>query len=159
MSAGDILLYTSDGTLPDRVITALTGGGPYVHAEIDAGDGTAIGALASGVARHPLRAPAARITVPGLVELVSGLAWLAEQVTAHDEYGWADLADALPHLPLSLTDPDGYDCSHLCAAFVLHAGGAAWLGVFADDPARVSPNDLARLGGVLASSPSRGGAS
>lgn len=151
--AGDLLLYVSDGSIPDRIVARVTDG-PYVHVEVDMGDGTAIGALAAGVSRHPLVTPAGRVPMaPNLPELPAGLAWLAAQVTAHDEYGWADLADAIPNVPILVSDPDGFDCSHLAAAFILHAGGAAWLGTFADAPGRVSPNDLARLAGLLAPSP------
>ena len=148
-TAGDLLLYASDGSIPDRIVASVTDG-PYTHCELDMGDGTAIGAVAAGVVRHALPAPAARVHLaPNLPELAAGLAWLAAQVTAHDEYGWLDVLDAVPHAPLVLSDPDGYDCSHLAASFILHAGGAAWLGAFADTPDRVSPNDLARLGGLL----------
>lgn len=113
------------------------------------GDGTAVGALSSGVSRHPLVPPAATSTVPNLSSLDAGLSWLAEQVTQHDEYGWSNLVDALPILSLSLNDPHEYDCSHLAASFILHAGGVAWLGPFADCPERTSPNDLARLAGLM----------
>jgi uncharacterized protein YycO len=146
---GDILLYRTDGSLPCRIVTWATHG-PYVHAEVDMGDGTSIGALSRGVARYyPRRdevAKAARIQLPTDEDRINkGIAWLQTQV-GHS-YGYLDLYDQavlflkLPKLVFFI--PGTYDCSDLVARYVTLAGGL-YLGEFATKPWLCSPNDIAR---------------
>lgn len=168
MARGDVLFYYSSGTAADVAIVAATGG-PFVHAEVDLGDGTSIGALSGGTA-HFRRASGARYAVYPTAEhctqeqLAAGLAWLSAQVG--DPYGWADIltasenaaarglagifgrpAPALPYLAV----PGAYDCSDLVCQYLTRCAIA--LPPSDRDPHTVTPEALATQLGVRPSAP------
>ena len=159
MASGDILFYTSRGSFFDRLIVWGTHG-PFVHCEIDLGDGTSIGALSHGVTRHVVRSPAAvasvgeQLAARRSMRLQVALVWLEKQVGRR--YGWWDIvADAFKTiLPTCLGSrtpflvmPSEYDCSELAAVFLAIAGANLPSAVITDLQ-RTSPNDLARALGV-----------
>lgn len=158
MARGDLLLYRSDGTLPARLISWATQG-PYVHCEVDLGDGTTIGALTRGVSHYiPTRKNLARAVVVPLNVLLerveTGIAWLQKQVGS--EYGWVDIFNQallflkLPKLFFFI--PGTFDRSDLVARYLEIAGGLD-LGSLGDSPGLCSPNDIARAAGLLPPKP------
>lgn len=143
---GDVLFYMGK---PDSIICDLIRwrtAGPFVHVEVDMGDGTAIGALTKGVSRHPL-IPTAYIfktsqkTDDSNIE--QGLRFLVSEVNS--EYGWNDILDAV--LPswwrLIVKDKDAFDCSHLVAKYLIIANAVKFPQFVIDRIQSVSPNDLA----------------
>lgn len=151
---GDILLYHNDGSLPGNLIAFATHG-PFIHAEVDMGDGSSIGALTRGVVEYvPTASARKRAVVVPLNRPSSciehGLAWLHMQVGG--SYGWVDIFNQallwlkLPKLFFFI--PGTYDCSDLVARYVEIAGGLN-LGNLAETPELCSPNDLARAAGLL----------
>lgn len=154
MATGDVIFFRAEpGSVVDRVIAWRTGG-PFVHCEIDAGDGTSVGALARGVVRHPLPAGRGAVTAPTGKDCVpsrlgEALAWLLAHVG--DEYGWDDIAAqalsiVFPRGPF-LTRTRRMDCSDLAGRF-LWAAGYPLPPRLLDAPELVSPNSLARALGV-----------
>lgn len=149
---GDILFYKGGPDLPDRLICWCTHG-PYVHCEVDLGDGTAIGShWRTGVRRHPVdvgSVPYRLDTSPDRIE--AGITWL--QCRVGDPYGIVDILDQiftliLPRSPIAfISQRHGFDCSDLVARYVDIAGGLN-LGLFRDTPNLCTPNDLARLCGL-----------
>lgn len=160
---GDLALYRSDGSLIDRLVDRASGGLGFVHVEVivqgQAPDGNpmSVGALGGGVTRHPLPITDTLAVVPVSTRLGEhgrfvALDWLAAQLGA--PYSFLDIAaDALGFvLPKALGSrtpflvaPRSYDCSELAVRFLQHAL-VPWLpDAMIDDPARVSPNDLAHL--------------
>lgn len=159
MARGDVLFYYATPSDPaDAVIVAATGG-PFVHAEIDLGDGTSIGALSGGVAhfRRPAGAHYAVFATQDhcpAEQMAAGLAWLAQQVG--DPYGWADVATAgersaisrlaglfgrkAPPLPY-LAVPSSYDCSVLACLYLQRCGVPLPPGD--NDAHTVTPEELA----------------
>lgn len=165
---GDVLFYSGGGSLADRLISWRTHG-PFVHVEVDLGDGTAIGSLSSsGVDQHPVDYTRAVVYRPSLKpdEIEAGIAWLRSHVG--DPYGWGDILNFVltlfvPNSPLVLAQRHGFDCSDLVARYLEAAGGtnlgpqsenetlsaqSARLARF-DETSLLSPNDLARALGVL----------
>jgi uncharacterized protein YycO len=144
---GDILFEKAGGSLADRLIQWRTHG-PFVHCEVDLGDGTAIGAhWRSGVSRHPVdysnMVHYSLQTAPEGIE--SGIKWLLDRVG--DPYGWSDILDQIltllsPH-SLVVSQQHGFDCSDLVVRYIEVAGGLE-LGSMFDTPNLVTPNDLAR---------------
>lgn len=157
MAKGDLLYYTGTPGSPVCNLIIWRTHGPFVHVEVDMGDGTAVGALTSGVNRHPLvptlfRCP---LSARGVSEasIDDGLAYLEAIVEAHDAYGWTDIvAAALPRWwRLLIDDTHAYDCSHLAFTYALRVGGIKKPPTWAlSDPQAVSPNDLARMCPVAA---------
>jgi len=177
---GDIILYPAQpGDFFDTLIVTVTNG-PYSHCgvvervEVSPGDGalqiTTIEALSRGVQRvtfpfYPDTAASSRIPTYARIaqemeplRIAHGLAWLSRMVG--DAYGWLDiaadvLAALLPRRLGSRTPflvaPSAFDCSDLVTRFLLVAG-YEWL---PDEtiaaPSRMSPNDIARIVGVLQS--------
>lgn len=153
---GDILLYRNDGSLPGNVIAFATHG-PFIHVEVDMGDGSSIGALHTGIAHYiPQRSQKARAVPIALNRpadtIETGLAWLNTQV-GHS-YGWVDIFDQallwLKMPKLFFFVPGAYDCSDLVARYAKIVGWNA-LGSLADTPGLCSPNDIARAAGLLPS--------
>ena len=155
MAAGDLRFYHSDGSPADAAI-ALTG--PFVHVEIDCGDGTAIGELLGGLQHYAIpQEPPGRVVScaiaprTGATPLANALAWAQAEVARRLSYGWADVADAA----LALVDPGApfvaqagaYDCSDFCTRYLLHAGVPLPAGLAAE-PHTVTPSALAAALGV-----------
>lgn len=147
---GDILLYRSTGSLVDRLICWRTQG-PFVHVEVDLGDGTSIGAhLHRGVVRLPvtytrcLAIPLATYTTSDRVE--AGIGFLLAQVQDKAKYSLWDILDnvwLLKKLHLFLGEENAYDCSHLVAQYLSITGGIDLkLAISMLDA--VSPNDIYR---------------
>lgn len=79
-----------------------------------------------------------------------GLAWAERQ--AGKKYGWLDIVYQgvkflCPGNPFRLSEADHYDCSEFVTRYMLQADVA--LPPTFDDPATVTPNDIAREFGVL----------
>lgn len=175
---GDVILYPAQpGDAIDTLICEATHG-PFSHTgvvervEVSPGDGalriTTIEALSRGVTRvtfplYPSDIGTARI--PTYVRIAQhmeplriahGLGWTGRQVGKR--YGWLDIAAdvvkaALPRRLGSrtpfLVSPSSFDCSALVAKYLL-AAGYEWLPDEAiAAPERVSPNDIARMLGVI----------
>jgi hypothetical protein len=149
---GDLLLYTSSGSLSDRIIAWATHG-PFVHVEIDLEDGNAIGALSTGITIHPYLRGQGRVEVPiGATEKDReyGLLWALQQV--NKQYGWVDIISnglKILGIPFDIGETDHWDCSDFVTRYLLAARAAGPLGRLADNPGLVSPNDIARAFGVL----------
>lgn len=150
---GDVLLYRSDGSIPDRLIAWRTHG-PFVHTGIDLGDGTMIDATAhAGVTQHAV-AYGRAIAVPILPasnseQIEDGIAWLKARVG--DGYSWADILDhILPYrlIRILLAQPHAYDCSNLVYQYLMIVDPALKWGLLKDTPDLISPNDIARAFGV-----------
>lgn len=148
---GDILFYKSSGDLFDRLVAWRTGG-PYVHVEVEVEDGVAVGALNTGVSKHPVvptdvRYPTAQRAPSRLVTQAIG----AVVACVTDEYAWEDIADAaLPRgWPVLFHGAKEYDCSHLVAVYMVDCGLGRLLGNLRTTPQSVSPNDIARACSIL----------
>jgi len=148
---GDIWLYKEKGFWPD-MINRFTNG-PYNHCAVDIGGGYIIGALNRGIVKvHD--SPGVNITVVpiGGKNTDAGIAWLEYKVQQHLPYGWNDiLSSGLKFLgiPFYIGQVGRYDCSDLAARYLIIAGASQPLGLLADDPQMISPNDIARAYGVL----------
>ena len=160
---GDVLFWTSDGSLASRAI-ALATRGPYVHVSVDLGDGRDIGAHAEdGVAihqvphdrgltkysvehhlmRHWAEASSLNAQQFALHAIESGITFLLEEVG--NQYGWNNILNnvlKLMHLPYRVSRIDRYDCSSLVTRYLTRVG--VDLGDLGEAPDSVSPNDLAR---------------
>lgn len=154
MAAGDVVLFGARrASLYDRLIAWRTGG-PWVHVEVDLGDGTSVGALARGVVRHRLPQGRRCVLVATSTHcdparLPAAIAWLEAHVG--DAYGWDDIAAqaltlVFPRVPY-LTQPLHMDCSDLTCRF-LFAAGYPLPDALLDAPELVSPSSLARALGV-----------
>lgn len=148
---GDIILYKSSGSVGDRIIASATHG-PFVHCEIDLGNGKTIGARYDGIKVHPefVGRGEARITPKADKEDIEfALAWAEKQVGK--KYGWLDIASnglKIIGIPFELGKPDTWDCSDFCTRYLTIAHADGPLGDLAGDPGLVSPNDLARAFGA-----------
>ena len=151
---GDLLLMKSGGSLRDRCVAWFTRG-PYVHVEVDLGDGTTIGSHSEdGVSYRAWRFPE-RVDVVPLSEraprerIEAGIAWLVEQL-GHG-FSWASIADfALPEgvSTFLLGRESIYNCANLVAKYVEITGGLE-LPYGKRPPTTLSPNDIARAVGLL----------
>ena len=165
MTAGDLRFYRSDGGLVDRIIAGATG--PFVHVDVDAGDGTVIGELSSGLQRYtpPARPSGSLAVYPtaqhvGTASLTLAMQWaISELVSAGHNgtapgYGWADILSAALHRidahAVYLGDPGEWDCSDFATRFALRAGLVLdWTDPTAgDSPRLVTPTQLAAALGV-----------
>lgn len=153
---GDILFYQAND-LGGTLIQWRTRG-PYTHVCVDVGaDDVGNPLVVEARWPHVLLDgpghPAARVSPPNLKQTTKAVAWI--KTTVGDNYEVKDiLANIFPFLlgttHLS-TRPTAFICSQLAAYFLLEAG-YAFPAHFATDEksmALVSPNDLARLLGVL----------
>ena len=152
---GDVILYKSSGSLFDKMIEWTTRG-PYVHVEIDLGDGKFIGAHNkpgdSGIVVHEGH-PGRNVTpfTPKAApdDLEAALKWAEAQVGK--EYGWFDIISngiKVLGIPLTLGEPGHWDCSDFVTRYLIIARASGPLGRLAEDPGLVSPNDIARAYGV-----------
>ena len=151
---GDLVLMKSGGSLRYRLVVWGTGG-PYVHVEVDLGDGTTIGSHSEdGVSYRPWRF-SERIVVIPLSERVpaerieAGLTWLLGQL-GHG-FSWASIADhALPEAwsTFLLGRESIYNCANLFAQYLQITGGLK-LPYGKRPPMTLSPNDIARAEGLL----------
>lgn len=172
MARGDLLFYRTQGTVLDDVIRAATGG-PFVHVEVDAGDGTSYGAQSSGIGHYRRLSGAHLAAWPtsahvSPIALNRLLAWAAMQVGR--PYGWLDCLDGGLHdvvtglptaLPLGLPDllrgvlvaapiltiPGAWDCSSFAVRCLTVAGYTLPEGM-SQTPDDVTPEALARVLGV-----------
>lgn len=151
---GDILLMKSGGSARDRVV-ALFSRGPFVHVEVDLGDGTTIGSHAEdGVSYRPWRFADRIVTIPmrdraPAERIEAGIQWMQAQL-GH-QFSWASIADqALPEsLSTFLLGRESiYNCANLVARYVEITGGLD-LSVGKRPPMILSPNDIARAVGLL----------
>ena len=151
---GDLLLMKSGGTPRDRLVAWATGG-PFVHVEVDLGDGVTIGSHSEdGVSYRPWRFPERVIVIP-LSERVpaekieTGIAWLHEQL-GHP-FSWASMADFIMPEWLATTvwgRKAVYNCANLVAHYLAITGGLD-LPYGKRPPVTLSPNDIARAEGLL----------
>lgn len=151
---GDILFYKGGSSISDALICWRTRG-PFVHVAVDLGDGTVIEShWRTGVSVNPVNYDGSihysLQTSPSQIE--AGITWLHGHVG--DPYGWSDILDqvftlVLPH-GLIVSQQHGFDCSDLVARYIEVAGGLD-MGTLLDAPSLISPNDIARVAGILRS--------
>lgn len=152
---GDLILYRSTGRWYERLITLATHG-PFVHVAIVVDESRVLAARARGIGYEPLPPEDALHTVVSLAGRASdvginvGLAWAMRQ--AGKEYGWLDIVYQAvkfvwPHQPFRFSEAGHMDCSEFVARYMLQADVA--LPPAFDDPATVTPNDIARWAGLL----------
>ncbi len=156
MPAGDLRFYRSSGDLPDTIIADVSG--PFVHVDVDMGDGTAIGELSAGLKRYPVSPPAPPlVTIWSIaghsspLAIKAALLWAEHETWAHPEYGWLDVLDAGlraidPHAPY-IGDPGEWDCSDFVTRFLIQAGVMLPLAL-ENEPHLVTPSALATALGV-----------
>jgi hypothetical protein len=146
---GDILLFTATSSLADRLIAYFTQG-PFVHVEVDLGDGTSIGAHRDGVKLHPLAAETAfrRVSPRTAARIELGIHFLQGELG--NGYGFIDIINQVLKVlrsPVFLAARDQYDCSDLVARYIL-VTDALELGELGEEPHMVTPNDIARACGL-----------
>lgn len=159
MATGDLRFYHSSGSPADEVIAAVSGWA--VHVDIELGDGSVLGELASGLTRSPMpQLPAGRVVVYPTAQhtspdqLAEALNWAIEQLSSATEragYGWEDIADAGLHAvdPAApfIGQAGAYDCSDFATRFCVLAG-LALPAQLAQEPHTVTPSMLAAALGV-----------
>lgn len=149
MMRGDIILYESTGRWYERLITFATRG-PWVHVGIVVDADIVIAARTNGIRYEPAppddnthaTIPIAPHTTPEGIE--QGLSWAIKQLG--DEYSWLDIVYQAfkllwPHNPLRFYLAGRMDCSEYATRYLLQAGVV--LPPAFDDPATITPNDLA----------------
>lgn len=156
---GDIVLCRASnygqGRWTDKIIS-ITTKGPFVHVEIDVGDGKFIGAHLDGIGEStasigPDYVYCSPEATPENID--TAIAWLKTQVGR--QYGFLDIVTdgfKFLNMPFIVTQADHYDCSDLATRFLLIAQdkkAIPRLGDAAQEPHTVSPNDLARAFGVI----------
>lgn len=155
MNRGDLILYRSSGRWYERLITLATHG-PYTHVAIVVSDAQVIAARTQGISYEPVPPIDALHTVVSLAGRTSdiginvGLAWAEQQ--EGKKYGWLDIVYQgvkflWPHQPFRFSEAGHMDCSEFAVRYMLQAG--VELPPSFDDPATVTPNDIARWAGVL----------
>ncbi len=151
---GDLLLYKSGGSFRDRVVVWFTRG-PFVHAEVDLGDGTSIGARSEDGVSHHKRDLFDRVIEVSVQERTSqdrieaGIEWLMGHVG--EPFSWASILDhALPQRLSSwlFGRRSLYSCGNLIANY-LTITGAFDLPYGKNPPMIISPNDIAKAVGLL----------
>lgn len=154
---GDIILYRSSGRWYERLITLATKG-PYTHVAIvdDERLYLVLAADSQGISYDALPPIDNLHTLVSLASYAStegierGLAWAEQQVGKR--YGWIDIVYQAvkfvwPHQPFRFSEAGHYDCSEFAVRYMLQAG--VELPPAFDDPATVTPNDIAAWAGVL----------
>lgn len=152
---GDLLFYKSRGVLHERMIAWATHG-PYVHVAIVTDMNRVIAADARGIdydRRPPLAQQhtilsLASYAAPAAIE--RAVQWA--ELQQGKRYGWLDIAYQAvkflaPNNPFRFGEADHWDCSDFATRYLLHAG--VQLPDAYSDPYANTPNDLARLFGVL----------
>lgn len=145
---GDVVLFKADPKDPTDRLISLTTKGPFVHVEIDLGNGELIGAHFDGIDRykgvpgsntksfHPPATPE---------DIEYAIKWAEMQVGK--KYGWTDILSngfKLLGIPLELGEPGHWDCSDFASRYLVVARASGPLGRAAENPGLVSPNDIAR---------------
>lgn len=145
---GDLVLYRAGTSWQDKVIAMATGG-PFVHVEIDLGEGTFIGAHDEGISKvGAAQADENHVyTTPrgSQADIEAGLKWAISQLG--DPYSWIDIFDdgsKYLHLTWYLGVDKSYDCSDFATRYLIVAHSDGPLGQLATHPETVSPNDIAR---------------
>lgn len=161
--AGDLIFVRPSAADRSGQLIARATNGPYCHVRVRLSYAEVVEALDwRGVVRdavgvEPDRSDVAHIGLKiERARFIHARGWLLDQVG--DGYsGWdiaADVVKALLPKRLGsrtpfLVAPARFDCSELACRWLIHAG-YEWLpDDLMDDPARCSPNDLARALGVL----------
>lgn len=160
---GDFVLYEAKpGDAGDWLISHFTKG-PYVHVEIDLGNGNFVGEHGTGIVVHPRdhTIPADFVTPvssKGPAGIESGMQWVELVISesyknpkAHP-YGWLDITADVFKLfgqKVILQRKGEWDCSHFVALYLQVAFADAPLGDLIVTPETISPNDLARAYGVI----------
>jgi hypothetical protein len=147
---GDILFYFATRNIFDQIIARFTNG-PFCHVSVDLGDGTDVSAMHDGVKVRPLPDPAAfrRLSLPQGSRVEEGVKYMLSELG--NGYGFIDIVNQVLrvlHSPIFLSARDQYDCSDLVARYVLVTGGLD-LGEMGEEPHMVTPNDLARVAGLI----------
>lgn len=150
---GDILFYSSSGSLFDDAITIVEGSPKdYVHVAIAISGIQKIEALARGIVLTQIQPQLVTYTwsymsraTPYIEQnLHNALNWLINQ--KGNLYGWEDTFNALlarGGIDFSINVCDEHDCSGLACQFLQYAGGIPRLiGV---DPHKVTPQQLYNL--------------
>lgn len=156
---GDIVLCKAtdygNGGWSDKIIAWATKG-PWVHVEIDLGNGTYVGAHLNGISQVDASSYTATQSISPTAtteDIDSAISWVERQIGK--QYGWIDILSAglkFLNFPWFIGQPGHYDCSDFATRYLLIARDTKIiprLGELADEPHLVSPNDLARAGGVL----------
>lgn len=151
---GNILFYAYHGGMFEWFITEATQS-RFVHVEVALDDQWAIGALGSGVSKHPLVATPYQWSFAEHMKDQSLLAnaeeWLVKQVGK--QYGIDDIITAglqsVMHGLVYLGQQDHYDCSDLATRFLIEAGAVEFLGDLAQEPHTVTPAMLAKQLGIV----------
>lgn len=161
---GDFVLYEGKpGNFADWLIIHFSGGGPYVHCEIDLGNGLFVGEHGQGITVHKMdHTIKSDFVTPkskeGQKGIDLGMQWLnkviaeAQKDQNSHRYGWLDIAVDVARIfgaRLTLQRTGAWDCSHFVTLY-LQVADADWpLGRLTQEPETVSPNDLARAYGVI----------
>lgn len=155
MQRGDLLLYASSGVWYERAIVLATHG-PFVHVAIVVSDALVVSARGQGIGCDPCPPEDSRHVVVQLagrggLDREAGLTWALEQ--QGKAYGWTDivyqgLKFLAPNNPFRFHVAGHMDCSDYASRYLQHCGY-----IFPDDfadPYANTPNDIARLFGLLA---------
>jgi hypothetical protein len=146
---GDVVLFKSSGSWSDRLIEWATHG-PYTHVGIDFGGNRYLWADKDGLKIHTgLGGRDTKSFRPPGTDIQAAIKWAGDQ--AGKEYGWLDIVSnslRLVGLPVYIGTPGHWDCSDFVTRYLIVAEAEGPLGVKADDPELVSPNDIARAYGI-----------
>lgn len=142
---GDLLFWPGDPkSLTDRIIRAVTRG-PFVHVAVDHGDGWCIGARSrEGVCEQAIPSGLTSYS-PRPFDREPGFHFLHSELGK--PYGYSNVVNVVLRtlkLPYRITRLGHYDCSSLVAHYLQHIGED-----ISDEPDSLSPNDLARMLGIL----------
>lgn len=149
---GDVVLFKYTSGFYGWVIKQATGG-PFVHVEIDLGDGRLMGAHSDGIVIYNGKPGTNTVSFhpPASNEDIEyGLRWA--ELQAGKQYGWSDIVSngfKILGIPFDLGQPGHWDCSDFVTRYLTVARASGPLGNKAEDPGLVSPNDLARAYGIL----------
>lgn len=145
MAAGDLLFYTSSGSLFDRIISSWTGS-RFIHVAIDYDGHQKVEMLGQGCVIDAIvtNTVAARWSMPTTLAVsdacLDALSWLHSQIGS--PYGWNDVVEALDKSHRFLWVQTGHsDCSHLAADFLRRTGYDT--SGLPDDLSQVTPGSLA----------------
>jgi uncharacterized protein YycO len=155
MNRGDMVLYRSSGKWYERAIVLATGG-IYVHVAIATSDKQVIAAGSRGINYFPFSYDPKIHTIVSLVPehatqlgIEAGLKWAIAQ--AGKRYSWIDIFYQAvkflnPNNTLRFYREGEYDCSDFCTRYLLQTGTQLPPDY---EPYAVTPNDLARVYGLL----------
>lgn len=144
--SGDLLFYHPTDLI-GRIVAFFTHG-PFCHVEVDLGDGFSLGAEGGGVTIFKRTPTDEKRLVRWDIHNAnsgSGLTWALQQRGM--PYSWGDIVDVIfriLRLPLTLSEPGHFDCSHFAYDYLRAAGYP----LPPCDPRFVTPNSLAKALGV-----------